>query len=82
MREEDIAEVGNWASWGTRPRLCVSSKESEACRALGMGGRRGGTVQAWPSCGLLLGDMDTIAVQVLGEEEVGHGLGHPGLKGK
>lgn len=39
-------------------------------------------MQAWPSCGLLLGDMDTIAVQVLGEEEVGHGLGHPGLKGK
>lgn len=53
MREEDIAEVGNWASWGPRPLLCVSSKESEACRALGMGWEEGwhsaGLAELWPA---------------------------------
>lgn len=39
-------------------------------------------MQAWLSCSLLLGDMDTTAMQVLEEEEVGRWLGHPGLKGK
>lgn len=45
-------------------------------------GKREVTVQAWPSCSLLLGNMDTTAMQVLEEEEVGRWLGHPGLKGK
>ena len=97
MREEGTAEAGDQASCGfwRSPPVCIQQRVGSICCAQGLVGRvkMGSrdrsevTVQAWPSCSLLHGDMDAswpmaqashTAVQVLGKEELGRKLGHVG----
>lgn len=98
MREEDTAKVGNWASWGPwRLPVCVQqSLKCLLCSrcVVGRGGgteKRKVTVQPSLNCTLLCRDIDAsgpvshaglAAMQMLGKEELGDGLGHPGLKVK